>query len=30
MKIKYILCERAWLQCIMGNRKMAENVLKYY
>ena len=30
MKIKYILCERAWSQCIMGNRKMAENVLKYY
>ena len=30
MKMKYILCERAWSQCIMGNRKIAENVLKNY
>ena len=30
MKMKYILCERAWSQCIMGNRKIAQNVLKNY
>ena len=30
IKMKYILCERAWSQCIMGNTKIAENVLKNY
>ena len=26
--MKYILCERAWSQCIMGNRKIAEKSSK--